>query len=59
MVLVLSDEDVGDILDLESLADVVERALVKQGNDEVERPDRHTTRSERASTRRTLPGWDW
>jgi len=40
MVLVLSDEDVGDILDLESLADVVERALVKQGNDEVERPDR-------------------
>ncbi|WP_232701393.1 ornithine cyclodeaminase family protein [Halobacterium wangiae] len=40
MVLVLSDADVGDLLDLESLAPVVERALVKQGAGEVERPDR-------------------
>ena len=40
MVLVLSAEDVGDLLDLESLALVVERALVKQGAGEVERPDR-------------------
>lgn len=40
MVLVLSDEDVGDLLDLKSLAPVIERALVKQGTGDVERPDR-------------------
>ena len=40
MVLVLSETNVGDLLDLKSLAPVVERALVKQGAGEVERPDR-------------------
>jgi len=40
MVLVLSDEDVRDVLDLASLAPVVEHALVKQGAGEVERPER-------------------
>ncbi|WP_435345373.1 ornithine cyclodeaminase family protein [Haloarchaeobius sp. HRN-SO-5] len=40
MVLVLSDADVADLVDLESLAPVVEHALVKQGRGEVERPER-------------------
>ncbi|WP_435077279.1 ornithine cyclodeaminase family protein [Halococcus sp. AFM35] len=40
MVLVLSDDDIEDVLTLESLASVVERALVKQGRGEVERPER-------------------
>jgi len=40
MVLVLSDEDVRGVLDLASLAPVVEHALVKQGAGEVERPER-------------------
>ena len=40
MVLVLSDEDVADVLDLATLAPVVEHALVKQGAGEVERPER-------------------
>ncbi|MFB6068735.1 MAG: ornithine cyclodeaminase family protein [Halobacterium sp.] len=40
MVLVVSETDVRDVLDLEALAPVVERALVKQGAGEVERPDR-------------------
>lgn len=40
MVLVLSDSDVAGLLDLEALAPVVERALVKQGAGDVERPDR-------------------
>ena len=40
MVLVLSAEDVADVLDLATLAPVVEHALVKQGDGEVERPER-------------------
>ena len=40
MVRFLSDEDVATILDLESLLPVVEEAFVKQGRDEVERPER-------------------
>ena len=40
MVLVLSDDDVGRVLDLASLAPVVERALVKGAAGEAERPDR-------------------
>ncbi len=40
MVLVLSDDEIEDVLTLESLASVVERALVKQGRGEVERPER-------------------
>ncbi|MCT9094966.1 ornithine cyclodeaminase family protein [Haloarchaeobius sp. HME9146] len=40
MVLVLSDEEVASLIDLPSLAPVVEDALVSQGRGEVERPDR-------------------
>ncbi|WP_439028117.1 ornithine cyclodeaminase family protein [Haloarchaeobius sp. DT45] len=40
MVLVLSDEEVASLVDLPSLAPVVEDALVKQGRGAVERPDR-------------------
>ncbi|NIB99184.1 ornithine cyclodeaminase family protein [Halobacterium sp. R2-5] len=40
MVLVLSDANVGDLLDLGALAPVVERALVEQGAGNVERPER-------------------
>jgi alanine dehydrogenase len=40
MVRVLSDQDVATVLDLRELLDVVERAFVKQGRGEVERPDR-------------------
>ncbi|WP_336037021.1 ornithine cyclodeaminase family protein [Halobacterium yunchengense] len=40
MTLVLSDSEIGGLLDLESLAAVVEEALVKQGAGEVERPER-------------------
>ncbi|QLG29041.1 ornithine cyclodeaminase family protein [Halorarum halophilum] len=40
MVLFLSDDAVAQVLDLESLAPVVEQALVKQAAGEVERPDR-------------------
>jgi alanine dehydrogenase len=40
MVLVLSDDEVASLVDLPSLAPVVEDALVKQGRGEVERPDR-------------------
>jgi alanine dehydrogenase len=40
MVLVLDDAAVGDVLDLATLAPVVEHALVKQGRGEVERPER-------------------
>ncbi len=40
MVLVLGNEDVADVLDLATLAPVVEHALVKQGAGEVERPER-------------------
>lgn len=40
MVLVLSDEEIADRVDLESLATVVEHALVKQSRGEVERPER-------------------
>lgn len=40
MVLVLSDEEIADSIDLGSLATVIEQALVKQGRGEVERPDR-------------------
>jgi alanine dehydrogenase len=40
MVLVLSGDEVEDLVDLESLAPVIERALVKQGRGEVERPER-------------------
>ncbi|QLG60435.1 ornithine cyclodeaminase family protein [Halorarum salinum] len=40
MVLFLTDEEVRGVLDLPSLAPVVEEALVKQANGEVERPER-------------------
>ena len=40
MVRVLSDADVAAVLDLRELLDVVERAFVKQGRGEVERPER-------------------
>jgi alanine dehydrogenase len=40
MTLVLSDDDVAGLLELDTLAPVVERALVKQGAGDVERPDR-------------------
>lgn len=40
MVRVLSDEAVGSLLELSSVLPVVERAFVKQGRGEVERPDR-------------------
>ncbi|MFB6269270.1 MAG: ornithine cyclodeaminase family protein [Halobacterium sp.] len=40
MTLVLSDDDVAGLLDVETLAPVVEDALVKQGAGDVERPDR-------------------
>ena len=40
MVLVLSDDEIDELLTLDSLASVVERALVKQGRGEVERPER-------------------
>lgn len=40
MVLFLSDDAVARVLDLESLAPVVERALAKQAAGEVERPER-------------------
>ncbi|MFC3477172.1 ornithine cyclodeaminase family protein [Halobacterium litoreum] len=40
MVLVLSDADVREVVDLAELAPVVERALVKQGAGDVERPER-------------------
>ena len=40
MVLVLNDEDVRGVLDLASLAPVVEHALVKQGAGDIERPER-------------------
>ncbi|SEW24647.1 ornithine cyclodeaminase family protein [Halobacterium jilantaiense] len=40
MVLVLNDGDVRGVLDLASLAPVVEHALVKQGAGDVERPER-------------------
>jgi alanine dehydrogenase len=40
MTLVLSDDDTASLLELDTLAPVVERALVKQGAGDVERPDR-------------------
>ena len=40
MTLVLADDEVAGLLDLETLAPVVEDALVKQGAGDVERPDR-------------------
>ena len=40
MVLVLSDNEVEHLVDLKSLASVIEHALVKQGRGEVERPER-------------------
>ena len=40
MVLVLSEDDVGSVLDLPDLVDVVEEALVKQAVGEAERPER-------------------
>ncbi|WP_458189909.1 ornithine cyclodeaminase family protein [Haladaptatus sp. NG-WS-4] len=40
MVRILSDADVASLLDVQSLLPVVREAFVKQGRDEVERPDR-------------------